>query len=170
MSWEEEENKSRHVDFQCVKSKSVSDLTTGLEQAVIDPLPPHLVHANLNNQLRTSAPDSVVTVVSSNFETQTSSIVSTTITNTSTLNHSVNPVTSNELTECTSDTPANTCATINNNNNGSTIYLNRISRLSNLSVLTSELGSNSDEPDSATPLYNASESQYDPVSPTSSSS
>lgn len=44
MSWEEEENKSRHVDFQCVKSKSVSDLTTGLEQAVIDPLPPHLAH------------------------------------------------------------------------------------------------------------------------------
>ncbi|CAL8082787.1 unnamed protein product [Calicophoron daubneyi] len=42
MSWEEEENKSRHVDFQCVKSKSVSDLTTGLEQAVVDPLPPHL--------------------------------------------------------------------------------------------------------------------------------
>ncbi|CAH8612054.1 unnamed protein product [Schistosoma margrebowiei] len=170
MSWEEEENKSRHVDFQCVKSKSVSDLTTGLEQAVIDPLPPHLVHSNLNNQLRTSAPESVVTVVSSNFETQTSSIVSTTITNTSTLNHSVNSVTSNELTEFTSDTPANTCATINNNNNGSTTYLNRISRLSNLSVLTSELGSNSDEPDSATPLYNASESQYDPVSPTSSSS
>ncbi|VDQ14305.1 unnamed protein product [Trichobilharzia regenti] len=36
MSWEEEENKSRHVDFQCVKSKSV-------KQAVIDPLPPHLL-------------------------------------------------------------------------------------------------------------------------------
>uniref|UniRef100_A0A183SHS8 BTB_3 domain-containing protein n=1 Tax=Schistocephalus solidus TaxID=70667 RepID=A0A183SHS8_SCHSO len=35
MSWEQEENKSRHVDFQCVKSKSVSDLTS-LEQAVID--------------------------------------------------------------------------------------------------------------------------------------
>ncbi|XP_018653213.1 hypothetical protein Smp_159620 [Schistosoma mansoni] len=167
MSWEEEENKSRHVDFQCVKSKSVSDLTTGLEQAVIDPLPPHLVHSNLNNQLRTSVPDSGVTVVSSNFETQTSSsIVSTTITNTSTLNHSVNSMTSNELTN---DTPVNTCATNINNNNGSTIYMNRISRLSNLSVLTSELGSNSDEPDSATPLYNASELQYDPVSPTSSS-
>ncbi|CAH8634624.1 unnamed protein product [Schistosoma rodhaini] len=165
MSWEEEENKSRHVDFQCVKSKSVSDLTTGLEQAVIDPLPPHLVHSNLNSQLRTSVPDSGVTVVSSNFETQTSSsIVSTTITNTSTLNHSVNSMTSNELTN---DTPVNTCAT--NINNGSTIYMNRISRLSNLSVLTSELGSNSDEPDSATPLYNASELQYDPVSPTSSS-
>ncbi|VEL13214.1 unnamed protein product [Protopolystoma xenopodis] len=26
MSWEAEENKSRHVDFQCVKSKSVNDL------------------------------------------------------------------------------------------------------------------------------------------------
>ncbi|EUB54791.1 BTB/POZ domain-containing protein KCTD20 [Echinococcus granulosus] len=35
MSWEQEENKSRHVDFQCVKSKSVSDLTT-LDQAIID--------------------------------------------------------------------------------------------------------------------------------------
>ncbi|VDK36207.1 unnamed protein product [Taenia asiatica] len=35
MSWEQEENKSRHVDFQCVKSKSVSDLTS-LDQAVID--------------------------------------------------------------------------------------------------------------------------------------
>ncbi|VDP78494.1 unnamed protein product [Echinostoma caproni] len=46
MSWEEEENKSRHVDFQCVKSKSVSDLTTGLEQAVVDPLPPpHLIRS-----------------------------------------------------------------------------------------------------------------------------
>ncbi|TPP61350.1 BTB/POZ domain-containing protein 10 [Fasciola gigantica] len=49
MSWEEEENKSRHVDFQCVKSKSVSDLTTGLEQAVVDPLPPphHLTRSPL---------------------------------------------------------------------------------------------------------------------------
>lgn len=35
MSWEQEENKSRHVDFQCVKSKSVSDLTS-LDQAIID--------------------------------------------------------------------------------------------------------------------------------------
>ncbi|CAH8578858.1 unnamed protein product [Dicrocoelium dendriticum] len=54
MSWEEEENKSRHVDFQCVKSKSVSDLTTGLEQAVVDPLPPHLVRSPSNHQLRAS--------------------------------------------------------------------------------------------------------------------
>lgn len=53
MSWEEEENKSRHVDFQCVKSKSVSDLTTGLEQAVVDPLPPHFVRSPLS-QLRSS--------------------------------------------------------------------------------------------------------------------
>jgi len=27
MSWEKEENKSRHVDFQCIKSKSVSNLS-----------------------------------------------------------------------------------------------------------------------------------------------
>lgn len=26
MSWEKEEAKSRHVDFQCVKSKSVTNL------------------------------------------------------------------------------------------------------------------------------------------------
>ena len=26
MSWEKEENKSRHVDFQCVKSKSITNL------------------------------------------------------------------------------------------------------------------------------------------------
>jgi len=44
MSWEEEENKSRHVDFQCVKSKSVTDLTS-LEQVAVDrpvDLPPSL--------------------------------------------------------------------------------------------------------------------------------
>ncbi|KAL3309560.1 BTB/POZ domain-containing protein 10 [Cichlidogyrus casuarinus] len=34
MSWEHEENKSRHVDFQCVKSKSASDLTA-LEQVLV---------------------------------------------------------------------------------------------------------------------------------------
>ncbi|TNN14740.1 BTB/POZ domain-containing protein [Schistosoma japonicum] len=154
MSWEEEENKSRHVDFQCVKSKSVSDLTTGLEQAVVDPLPPHLVHSNLNNQLRTSVPDTVATT-SLNFETQTSITVATA------LNHDLASVTSNEIIGPIEET----CT--NHNNDGNAIYLNHIS-LSNLSVLTSELGSNSDEPDSATPLYNASESQYDPVSPTSS--
>ncbi|CAH8544238.1 unnamed protein product [Schistosoma turkestanicum] len=175
MSWEEEENKSRHVDFQCVKSKSVSDLTTGLEQAVIDPLPPHLVHSNLNNQFRTSIPDTVVSTVSSNFETQTSNssiIASTTATTTttttnttnttSTFNHGINSVSSNEIIESTSDTPVDIIHVTNNNDNDeeeSTIYLNHnTSHLSNLSVLTSELGSNSDEPDSATPLYNASES------------
>ena len=26
MSWEKEENRSRHVDFQCVKSKSITNL------------------------------------------------------------------------------------------------------------------------------------------------
>ena len=34
MSWEKEEAKSRHVDFQCVKSKSLSNLS-----AVDDPPP-----------------------------------------------------------------------------------------------------------------------------------
>ena len=33
MSWEKEEAKSRHVDFQCVKSKSV----TNLAEATADP-------------------------------------------------------------------------------------------------------------------------------------
>lgn len=33
MSWEKEESKSRHVDFQCVKSKSV----TNLAEATADP-------------------------------------------------------------------------------------------------------------------------------------
>ncbi|ELU09631.1 hypothetical protein CAPTEDRAFT_202243 [Capitella teleta] len=36
MSWEKEENKSRHVDFQCVKSKSITNL---LEAAVADTPP-----------------------------------------------------------------------------------------------------------------------------------
>ena len=32
MSWEKEEAKSRHVDFQCVRSKSITNLsTTGSE-------------------------------------------------------------------------------------------------------------------------------------------
>lgn len=52
MSWEKEEAKSRHVDFQCVKSKSVTDLAEAsadqaLEQRVImldPPPPPAVVH------------------------------------------------------------------------------------------------------------------------------
>ena len=35
MSWEKEEAKSRHVDFQCVKSKSITNL---LEAAGADPV------------------------------------------------------------------------------------------------------------------------------------
>jgi len=33
MSWEKEENKSRHVDFQCVKSKSITNLATAADEA-----------------------------------------------------------------------------------------------------------------------------------------
>ncbi|KAF8561519.1 hypothetical protein P879_11321, partial [Paragonimus westermani] len=66
MSWEEEENKSRHVDFQCVKSKSVSDLTTGLEQAVVDPLPPHLARS----PLRGVSPSHEFNVESASFAVQ----------------------------------------------------------------------------------------------------
>lgn len=32
MSWEKEEGKSRHVDFQCVRSKSVPNLTAALAE------------------------------------------------------------------------------------------------------------------------------------------
>ncbi|XP_047740870.1 BTB/POZ domain-containing protein 10 isoform X1 [Hyalella azteca] len=39
MSWEKEEAKSRHVDFQCVKSKSVTDLA----EATTDPAPERVV-------------------------------------------------------------------------------------------------------------------------------
>jgi BTB/POZ domain-containing protein 10 len=55
MSWEKEENKSRHVDFQCVKSKSITNLAAaaadegidGVQQpqpaaAMADPLPQQL--------------------------------------------------------------------------------------------------------------------------------
>lgn len=40
LSWENEEAKSRHVDFQCVRSKSITDLVNvdGIEGAVADPL------------------------------------------------------------------------------------------------------------------------------------
>lgn len=44
LSWEKEENKSRHVDFQCVTSRSLGDLTS-LEEAAVDrpvDLPPSL--------------------------------------------------------------------------------------------------------------------------------
>ena len=34
MSWEKEEAKSRHVDFQCVKSKSITNLAAAAEAAV----------------------------------------------------------------------------------------------------------------------------------------
>lgn len=36
MSWEKEEAKSRHVDFQCVKSKSITNLADG-SPPVVDP-------------------------------------------------------------------------------------------------------------------------------------
>ncbi|CAH8616232.1 unnamed protein product [Heterobilharzia americana] len=119
MSWEEEENKSRHVDFQCVKSKSVSDLTTGLEQAVIDPLPPHLAHSsNLNNQLRTSGTDSVSPNLSPAVETQTRNIS----------DHGEAAETSNEISESSAGDPLVT----HNANNEDSVYLSHLG-LSNLS-------------------------------------
>lgn len=44
MSWEKEEAKSRHVDFQCVKSKSV----TNLAEATADPTLEHDAGINCN--------------------------------------------------------------------------------------------------------------------------
>ncbi|KAH9509039.1 BTB/POZ domain-containing protein 10 [Bulinus truncatus] len=35
MSWEKEENKSRHVDFQCVKSKSITNLAAAADEAAL---------------------------------------------------------------------------------------------------------------------------------------
>ncbi|BFZ24840.1 hypothetical protein BsWGS_27880 [Bradybaena similaris] len=35
MSWEKEENKSRHVDFQCVKSKSITNLSAPADEAAL---------------------------------------------------------------------------------------------------------------------------------------
>ncbi|CAG5117362.1 unnamed protein product [Candidula unifasciata] len=35
MSWEKEENKSRHVDFQCVKSKSITNLAQAADEAAL---------------------------------------------------------------------------------------------------------------------------------------
>lgn len=49
MSWEKEENKSRHVDFQCVKSKSITNLAAAAAESTetfgLDPPPPHAVQA-----------------------------------------------------------------------------------------------------------------------------
>lgn len=36
MSWEKEEAKSRHVDFQCVKSKSVTNLAEASADPALD--------------------------------------------------------------------------------------------------------------------------------------
>ena len=40
MSWEKEEGKSRHVDFQCVKSKSSSNLAAAASDIPQDPQDP----------------------------------------------------------------------------------------------------------------------------------
>lgn len=50
MSWEKEEAKSRHVDFQCVKSKSV----TNLAEATADPA---LELDSLGNPITAGVPD-----------------------------------------------------------------------------------------------------------------
>ncbi|KAL4233372.1 BTB/POZ domain-containing protein 10 [Mactra antiquata] len=39
MSWEKEEAKSRHVDFQCVKSKSITNLAEASADVALDPPP-----------------------------------------------------------------------------------------------------------------------------------
>ncbi|XP_076331634.1 BTB/POZ domain-containing protein mrityu isoform X2 [Tachypleus tridentatus] len=40
MSWEKEEAKSRHVDFQCVKSKSITNLAAAAADGALEPAPP----------------------------------------------------------------------------------------------------------------------------------
>lgn len=40
MSWEKEEAKSRHVDFQCVKSKSITNIAEASADPSIDQPPP----------------------------------------------------------------------------------------------------------------------------------
>lgn len=41
MSWEKEEGKSRHVDFQCVKSKSITNLAAAAADIPQDQLVMH---------------------------------------------------------------------------------------------------------------------------------
>ena len=36
MSWEKEENKSRHVDFQCVRSRSIPNLSSLAGEVPLD--------------------------------------------------------------------------------------------------------------------------------------
>jgi len=38
MSWEKEEAKSRHVDFQCVKSKSITNLAAAAADGAMEPV------------------------------------------------------------------------------------------------------------------------------------
>lgn len=40
MSWEKEEAKSRHVDFQCVKSKSITNLAAAAADGALEPMAP----------------------------------------------------------------------------------------------------------------------------------
>jgi len=40
MSWEKEEAKSRHVDFQCVKSKSITNIAEASADPANDHAPP----------------------------------------------------------------------------------------------------------------------------------
>ena len=39
MSWEKEEAKSRHVDFQCVKSKSITNIAEAAADSTLDQPP-----------------------------------------------------------------------------------------------------------------------------------
>ncbi|GIY20102.1 hypothetical protein CEXT_332341 [Caerostris extrusa] len=40
MSWEKEEAKSRHVDFQCVKSKSITNLAAAAADGALEAVAP----------------------------------------------------------------------------------------------------------------------------------
>ncbi|XP_063703125.1 BTB/POZ domain-containing protein 10 [Culicoides brevitarsis] len=68
MSWEKEEAKSRHVDFQCVKSKSVTNLAEATADPVLEldasgnPLPAAARHDvdDLSRQLQNAAIDPII--------------------------------------------------------------------------------------------------------------
>jgi hypothetical protein len=57
MSWEKEEAKSRHVDFQCVKSKSITNLSeAAADPAITDPPAAGVVPAGPPDELFVAAP------------------------------------------------------------------------------------------------------------------
>ena len=59
MSWEKEEAKSRHVDFQCVKSKSI----TNIAEAAADPPMDTIALQGANHVVQQQAEDGSIQVI-----------------------------------------------------------------------------------------------------------